>query len=256
MADITRVTNGYFGGRSLVQQSGSKGGARHVFVKFDDIKDDLVFPTFGGQVMNPFPGAAKIYAGDLMEFRTDEKSFKGKVYLLKTYEVVSASGTVVNVVRDGYHHIPFVGDTLMIAPDVIGGEGEAMSVTQVTKTSVNGKDVWAVKMSKSPTKTPAAGDVLVESDADGNMLVQRINAVAAWDYDFMWSEAADPTATDPEFEAARYFLTPTLRGTMYIHKMSPMPQCVLDLNISNIDGWFRVDALNKPVVIPPSTTTD
>ena len=88
---ISQSSNGYFGGRSLVQKKGSKGGARNVFVKLDDIKDDLVFPTFGGQVMNPFPGAAKIYAGDLMEFRTEEDGLKGKVYILKTYEVVSAS---------------------------------------------------------------------------------------------------------------------------------------------------------------------
>ena len=85
MANIYQATDGFFGGRSLVQQSGSKGGARHVFVKIDDIKDDLVFPTGGGQVMNPFPGAAKIYAGDLMEFRTDDNGLKGKVYILKTY---------------------------------------------------------------------------------------------------------------------------------------------------------------------------
>lgn len=253
MADITRLKNGYFGGRSLVQQSGSKGGARHVFVKFDDIKDDLVFPTFGGQVMNPFPGAAKIYAGDLMEFRTDEKSFKGKVYILKTYKVVSVSGSTVNIVRDGYHHKPFVGDKIGLAPSVIGGTMTAKVVNKVQATTVSGQDVWALTMASALTGLKA-GDVLVEADADGKMMVKKINAVAAWDYDFMWSEAADPTASDPEFEAARYFLTPTLRGTMYIHKMSPMPQCVLDLNISNITGWFRVDALNKPVVIPSNTT--
>jgi hypothetical protein len=27
---------------------------------------------------------------------------------------------------------------------------------------------------------------------------------------------------------------------MYIHKMSPMPQCVLALNRSNVNGWFKV----------------
>lgn len=248
MATITKAAGGYFGGRSLVQQSGNKGGARHVFVKFDDIKDDLVFPTFGGQVMNPFPGAAKIYAGDLMEFRTDDNGLKGKVYILKTYEVVSydAAGKVVNVVRDGYHHIPFVGDTLTIAPSTIGGTGEKLTVVAKTATTTSdGKDVWALTLSTAATTAPKAGDILVESDADGKMLVKNINAVAAWDYDFMWSEAADPTAVDPDFEAARYFLTPTLRGTMYLKRMSPLPQCVKDLNIANINGWFRIDALNK-----------
>jgi hypothetical protein len=247
MANITKMAGGYFGGRSLVQQTGTKGGARHVFVKFDDIKDDLVFPTFGGQVMNPFPGAAKLFAGDLMEFRTETDGLKGKVWILKTYEVVSASGTTVNIVRDGYHHIPFVSDVLTVAPETIGGTGAAMTVVAVTKTKVDTQDVWALTLSAAPTTAPAKGDILVECDSTGKMLVKNINACAAWDYDFMWSQAADPTDED-EFEAARYFLTPTLRGTIYESRMSPMPKCVKDLNISNINGWFRFDALNKPNV--------
>ena len=248
MANIYQATDGYFGGRSLVQQSGSKGGARHVFVKIDDIKDDLVFPTGGGQVMNPFPGAAKIYAGDLMEFRTDDNGLKGKVYILKTYEVVAydASHKKLSIKRSGYHHIPFVGDTLTVAPSTIGGTGEKLEVVgrTATKTS-DGTDVWELTLSAAATTAPKKGDILVESDADGKMLVKNINAVAAWDYDFMYSESADPTASDPDFEAARYFLTPSLRGTMYINRMSPIPACVKALNIANINGWFRVDALNK-----------
>ena len=253
MANINQAANGYFGGRSLVQQSGSKGGARHVFVKFDDIKDDLVFPTGGGQVMNPFPGVAKIYAGDLMEFRTDENGLKGKVYILKTYEAaVASTAKVITLVRDGYHHIPFVGDVLMVAPSAIGGKGKITNVVAVTKKNdSNGNPVW--ELTVDTALTIAKGDILVEgtalaeTDSSGNtgtMLVGNINAVAAWDYDFMWSEAADPT-DDDEFDAARYFLTPTLRGTMYIKKMSPMPDCVKALNIANINGWFRIDALNK-----------
>ena len=65
------------------------------------------------------------------------------------------------------------------------------------------------------------------------------------DYDFMWSESADPANPDPVFDAARYMLTPALRGTMYMSKMSVLPECVKNLNICNINGWFRVDALNK-----------
>lgn len=244
MANTYQAADGYFAGRSLVQQSGSRGGARHVFVKLDDIKDDLVFPTFGGQVMNPFPGTAKIFAGDLVEFRTEADGLKGKLYILKTYEVVSASGTTVNIVRDGFHHKPFVGDILTIAPATIGGKGEALKVTGVKKGVVSEKDVWVLTLSAAPTTAPTAGKILVESDATGNMIVKNINAVAACDYDFLWSEAAD-TTNDDDFEAARYFFTPSLRGTMYESKMSPIPDCVKALNISNINGWFRVDALNK-----------
>lgn len=256
MANITKAAGGYFGGRSLVQQSGQKGGARHVFVKFDDIKDDLIFPTFGGQVKNPFVGAAKLYAGDLMWFKTQEDGLKGEVWLLKTYEAAAAStAKVITLVRDGYHHIPFVGDVLMVAPSTIGGKGKITTVVAVTKKNdTNGNAVW--ELTVDTALTIAKGDILVEgvalesADSDGNtgeMLIKNVNACAAWDYDFMWSQSADP-ADEDEFEAARYFLTPTLRATIYESRMSPMPKCVKDLNISNINGWFRLDALNKPTV--------
>lgn len=246
MAEIIKETGGYFGGRSLVQQGTTLGGARHVFYKVSKIKDELVHPTGGGQLMNPFPGAAKLYAGDLFEYRCDDKVENPKIFALKTYKVVSVSGTTVNIERTGYSHRPFVGDKIGVAPDTIGGAMTAATVTAVAKTTASNKDVWALTMSAalSGAKTD---DVLVEADADSNMLVKRINAVAPWDYDFMFSEAANPTDTN-EFEAARYFLTPVLGGEMYIYRMSPLPKCVLDLNISNIQGVFKVDAFYKPLM--------
>lgn len=246
MAEITRVQDGYFGGRSLVQQSGSRGGARHVFYKIDDIKDDLVHPTGGGLVKNPFKGAAKLYAGDLMEYRVNEKVELPEIFILKTFKVVAVSGTTVSIARDGYSHIPFVGDTIGVAPSAIGGTMTAKTVVARTATTeTDGTKVW--KLTFDAAITANKGDILVEADDNGKMLVKRINAVAPWDYDFMWSESADPD-DQSDFEAARYFLTPALRGTMYIHRMSPMPKCVLDLNIMNIEGLFRVDAFNKPKV--------
>lgn len=249
MAQITRIDGGYFAGRSLVQQTGTRGGARHVFYKIDDLKDDLVTPPLGGQVMNPFPRAAKFYAGDLMEYRVNEKAELPEIYLLKTYEVHSVSGTTINIVRSGYRHLPCIGDNIGVAPDEIGGAMIAKTITAVTQTkAADGTPIWACTFSTA-IQGVNTGDILTEAGSDGNMVVKRINAVAAWDYDFMWSEAADPS-DQYEFEKARYFLTPDLRGTMYIFRMSPMPQCVLDLNISNIEGVFRVDAFNKPVVVP------
>lgn len=246
MAEIYRETKGYFGGRSLVQQSGTIGGARHVFYKVSKIKDELVHPTGGGQLMNPFPGAAKLYAGDLFEYVCDSKVENPKIYALKTYKVVSVSDSTVNIERTPYSHRPFIGDVIGKAPERIGGTMTAKKVTAVTKTTANNKDVWALTMEDALTDL-AADDVLVESGSDGKMLIKRINAVAPWDYDFQWSEAADPTDTD-EFEQARYFLTPVLGGEMYIHRMSVMPQCVLDLNLSNITGVFKVDAFHKPMM--------
>lgn len=253
MAQVIKEAAGVFLGKTLVQQSGNIGGAKHVFVRFDDNYGDLVPLPFGGQVMNPFKGAGRFYAGDLIDMEYDERTESPKLYLLKTYEVLSSSGKTVNIKRDGYRHIPYAGDILMIAPDEIGGSGEALTVTAVSKTTVSGTDVWALTLSKTPTTAPAEGDILTEADKDGNMLVKNINAVAPCDYDFLFNPAA--TAGDEEdFEGARYFFTPAAGGTMYAYKMSPIPECVKKLNIANYNGWFRVDARNKPAVLQVKET--
>lgn len=237
--------NGYFAGRARIQQSSKLGGSRNVFVKLQGEKNELVFPTFGGRVMNPFKGRAKLYAGDLVEFRTDDHGVKPQLFILKTYEVVSATGTTVNIVRDGYHHIPFVGDFLMVAPDEIGGTGTAVTVTAVAKKKVGNDDVW--ELTTSAALTAKKGDVLVEGEANGStqMLVKNINAVCPCDYDFRFEQVADPTANDVDWDAADYDFAPALGGRMYLWKMSPMPACVKALNQSKVNGWFLIGETAK-----------
>lgn len=246
---VTSVDYGYFRGRVLVQKSGSIGGYKSVFVKLKELHNELVYPTFGGIIMNPFKGRAKFFAGDLLEFRTNDKGVRPEVYILKTFKVVSASGTTVNVLRDGYLHKPFVGDVLMKAPNVIGGTGTAATVTAVTPTTVTVSnvtyDVYA--LTTSTALTLAKDDILVEAEEAGsnkNMLVKNINAVADCDADMMFDEVADTSkigTDDEDYVDARYLYTPALGGLMYTHKMSPMPQCVLNLNRSNVNGWFKVN---------------
>lgn len=241
MQTIDNLT-GVFLGRTLIQQKGEIGGSRYVFVKLQGQKNDLVFPTFGGKLMNPFKGAAKIYAGDLFEYRTNDEGLKPEIYILKTYKVKSYSGTTAKIYRDGYKHIPFVGDVLMKAPDTIGGQGgAAYDVTKVVASTDGGDNVWEVTFSTT-LGSLSADDILVEAEeanATGTMLVKAINAVAPYDYDFLYYPAA--TDNNDDFEKARYYLTPALGGTMYVNKMSPMPKCVLDLNKCNINGWFKVE---------------
>ena len=229
---------GVFRGRKLVQTSGEIGGARSVFVKVKGIKNELVYPTFGGKIMNAPKGTGfKFYAGDLFEFRTDENGVKPEVYLLKTYLVESVSGNVVNIVNDGYKHKPFVGDKLGVAPAEIGGEMTAATITKVENAKVGDVKVWACTFSS--TISASEGAVLVEADNDNTMLVKSINAVA--DCDGLMADAA---ATDEnDFEGARYYYTPALGGIMYTNKMSPMPACVLKLNESKINGWFQIQAI-------------
>lgn len=228
---------GYFRGRKTIQRSATVGGARSVFVKLQGNKNELVYPTFGGYIKNPFKGAAKLFAGDLIEYRTDENGLNPEIYILKTYKVVSVSGSTVNILNDGYKHIPFVGDKIGVAPEEVGGAVDAVTVTAVTESEVGGKKVWAV--TTSGTLTASADDVLVEADEDGNMIVKKINAVAPTDLDMFDA----PATGDEDFDGARYSYTPALGGIMYTNKMSPLPECVKKLNKSNINGWFQIQSV-------------
>jgi hypothetical protein len=188
--------------------------------------------------MNAPKGAPfKFFAGDLVEYRTDANGVNPEIYILKTYKVVSVNGTTVNILNDGFKHVPFVGDKIGVAPEEIGGEMTAVTVTAVKNAEVGGKKVWAV--TTSAALTTKADDVLVEADADGNMLIKNINAVCPTDLDMF-----DAAATgDEDFDGARYSYTPALGGIMYINKMSPMPACVLKLNKVNVNGWYQVQTI-------------
>ena len=90
---------GYFRGRKTIQRSATVGGARSVFVKLQGNKNELVYPTFGGYIKNPFKGAAKIFAGDLMEYRTDENGLKIE------YRAISDKDTVCNLTNHSYFNL-------------------------------------------------------------------------------------------------------------------------------------------------------
>ena len=228
---------GAFRGRKLIQRRGEVGGAKSVFVKLQGIKNELVYPTFGGRIMNPFKGAAKLFAGDLCEYRTNDKGVKPEIYILKTYLVESASGTTVNIVKDGYKHIPFVGDKIGVAPKELGGEMTAVTINAVTAAKVGEVDVW--KLTVSASLTASKGDVLVEAGSDNKMVVKAINGVIDADCDMLDA----PATGDEDFDGARYMYTPALGGIMYTHKMSPMPACVKELNIAKINGWFQIQSV-------------
>lgn len=235
---ISETQYGAFRGRKLIQQSGTIGGSKSVFVKLKGIKNELVYPPLGGKIMNPPKGSGfKMFAGDLAWLKYDDNGTKGEIYLLKTYLVhsVSTDKLTVNIVRDGYKHIPFVGDKLGVAPASIGGTMTAVTITAVSKTKdTDGTPVWACTVSAE--FTTKKDDILVEADADGKMLVKEINGVLDCDIDLL-----DPGASGADdFEGARYHYVPAIGGIMYTNKMSPMPACVKALNKSKFNGWFQV----------------
>ena len=254
---------GHFRGLGLIQKYGEVGGYRNVFVNLAGNHDDMVYPHFGGKVMNPPKGRAKMWAGDLLEYRpkTGSDNLDPEIYILRTFKVadtVSAS-TTVYIERDEFRHKPFVGDVLMVAPAVIGGTGTAVTVSAVaaTTTTIDTATVNVWQLTISSALSIDKGAILVEAEEAGSnkaMLVKNINGVFDCDTDFIEDENISDIAvtrdvssgeitavTDSDFYKARYQYTPALGGLMWIYKMSPMPQCVLDLNMCNIPGWFHVD---------------
>ena len=232
---------GAFRGRKLIQRRGEIGGAKSVFVKLQGIKNELVYPTFGGMIKNPFKGAAKMFAGDLCEYRTNDKGVNPEIYLLKTYEVakVDTNAAIVYIVRDKFKHIPFVGDKLGVAPASIGGAIATNAVVSAVEPTVDsGKDVWKLTFASALTGA-AAGNILVEVGTDNKMLVKDVNAVIDADCDMFNA----PATGDDDFDGARYFYTPALGGIMYTHKMSSVPDCVKAKNISHINGWFQIQSV-------------
>lgn len=238
--------SGHFAGSVLAQARGEIGGHRHVLVGLLGDKGGVMYGIHGGILKNPFPGMAKMYAGDLIEYKTD-----GTCLLLKTYEVAKATTAATDTViyissgkceqGEVFRHIPFVGDILMVAPDEIDGTGTAVTVTAVEKTfSTDGRqDGWKVTLSAT-LGSLAKGDVLVEAAEPGSgkkAMVTSPNCYLDKDYDMIF----DPSTGDDDFDGARYLFTPVLmmgREFAYINRMQPLPASVKALNRSKVDGWY------------------
>lgn len=252
---VTQKMNGVFLGRARVATKKTNGSARNIDVDFQGLKNNLVYVLWGGVLANPFPGAAKLYEGDMFYQELDDKAQHPKLYALKVYEAAAAStAKTIKLLRDEFRHKIFVGDTIMVEPATIGGKGKITNVTAVTpKTDTDGSQIWEITVDTA--LTIAKGDILVEgkalesADTDGNtgeMLVKDINCFAPQDYDFVFEPVADPEDVD-DFENAEYQLTPVIGVLGLIHKMNPIPKCVLKLNQSRFNGIFAFNALNATV---------
>lgn len=246
---LQKTTGGVFLGRARIARKYANGSGRFISVDFQGLKNDLVYVLWGGILQNPFPGRAKLYEGDMFWQELDDKAENPKLYCLKTYEAAKAStAKTLTLVRDGYHHIPFPGDTLMVEPEEIGGAGTVANVTQVTATTdTDGNKVWELTLDTA--LTVAKGDILVEGvvgEKGGEMLVKDINCFAPNDYDFVFEPVADPDDVE-NYDDAEYELTPVVGVLGFIHRMSPIPKCVLKLNQSRYKGVFAFNALHATV---------
>lgn len=242
---FTRQANGgaVFTGRTLIQAHGSIGGHKNVFVKLvKGSKDALCYPTTGGILKNPFKGRAKIYAGDLIEYTPNINNTTGaEVKILKFYEAAkeaTSSDVTIKIVRDGYSHIPFVGDNIMVGQKDFTTKAKAVSVTRVEKSTETGLDVWILTLSDTLGVTIKKGDILVEAAGTGASVLPMVtnpNSYADKDMDFLYD------ANMEGVDELEYMLTPALAQedtVIDLVAIGNLPPAVLALNKSRVKTWF------------------
>lgn len=242
---FTRQANGgaVFTGRTLIQAHGSIGGHKNVFVKLvKGSKDALCYPTTGGILKNPFKGRAKIYAGDLIEYTPNINNTTGaEVKILKFYELAkdaTNTDTTIKLVRDGYHHIPFVGDTIMVGQKDFTTKALGVTITAVEKGTEGTADVWNVTLSATLAVALKQGNILVEAEKAGasvSPMVTNPNAYADKDMDFLYD------ANMEGLDDLQYMLTPALAQedtVIDLVAIGNLPPAVLALNKSRVKTWF------------------
>ena len=242
---FTRQANGgaVFTGRTLIQAHGSIGGHKNVFVKLvKGSKDALCYPTTGGILKNPFKGRAKIYAGDLIEYTPNINNTTGaEVKILKFYEAAkeaTSSDVTIKIVRDGYSHIPFVGDNIMVGQKDFTTKAKAVSVTRVEKSTETGVDVWILTLSETLGVTIKKGDILVEAAGTGSSVLPMVtnpNSYADKDMDFLYDVNMEGV------DELEYMLTPALAQedtVIDLVAIGNLPPAVLALNKSRVKTWF------------------
>ena len=242
---FTRQANGgaVFTGRTLIQAHGSIGGHKNVFVKLvKGSKDALCYPTTGGILKNPFKGRAKIYAGDLIEYTPNINNTTGaEVKILKFYEAAkeaTSSDVTIKIVRDGYSHIPFVGDNIMVGQKDFTTKAKAVSVTRVEKSTETGVDVWILTLSETLGVTIKKGDILVEAAGTGASVLPMVtnpNSYADKDMDFPYDVNMEGV------DELEYMLTPALAQedtVIDLVAIGNLPPAVLALNKSRVKTWF------------------
>lgn len=242
---VIQKQGGVFLGRARVANKYENGGARHATAEIQGIKNNQVWAPFGGILLNPFPGAAKLYECDPLYIEYDDKGENPKLYCIKTYlAAADSSAKTLYLVRDGFKHKVFPGDTLMVDPKEFGGAGTVANVTVVKATTdTDGNKVWEVTLDGN--LTVKKGDVLVEGISDaadgkagaGKWLINGCNGWTPCDMDFVYEPVADP-ADEDNFDDAEYGFTPMAGVCAYTHKMSPLPEAILKLNRCLWNGIF------------------
>ena len=204
-------------------------GGRAVWVK-DSNGEDRRNVLLGGTILNPNKDFSHLWAAQLVEY------IPGKgCYIFRSFEVVSASGTAINIKGDGYSDAPEVGMLLMVAPNNVATTGQSAKVTAVEYNAAT--QIFAVTVDTS-LGAIAKGTILVEAkgtaaNAKAEVLVANPNTFVEADRDLLPTEGYG-------IENANYSISTVYDKQAWIDRMQPLPDYVLAKNRSYIKGIFWI----------------
>lgn len=235
---------------TIIQTEGAVGGTRYVFEQLEAlVKNALVHPPIGGKLANPFKGPAKIYAGDLIEHDLGLAKGDGgpgaTIKVLKAYAVAKATtadtDTDIYIVRNGFVHIPFVGDTIMVGQKDFATEAKGVTVTAVEATTdTTAGDVWKLTLSEALGDLKV-DDVLVEASAAGASVLPMVtnpNCFAPCDNDLPFFDAGGDKWHKPRTNINFCMLNSDC--VMWLDRMGPVPPAVKAMNKSLYPEFWHI----------------
>lgn len=241
-------------------------GGKWVWVK-DSNGEQRNNVLLGGTILNPKKGFDHLYAAQLVQYTPAEGCLIFRSF--KTKADIAANGTTVIVEADGYSDAPEVGMYVMVAPDSLVVEtteyettessgtytttastttadytGTYAKITAVAYDAENEKFTLTLENKLSTSKIDA-GAILVEANAAADValdnptgvckvLVPNPNTFIEADRDLL------PTDGYGIANTANYSISTVYNKQAWIARMQPLPQYVLDMNRSYIDGIFWI----------------
>jgi hypothetical protein len=209
-------------------------GGKWVWVK-DSNGESRKNVLLGGTILNPKKGFDHLYAAQLVQYTPSVGMLIFRSFGVKT-ATAAATDTTIYLNGDGYGDAPEVGMLIMKAPSAATGKGQSALVTNVVYDEAN--EQFAVTLSVA-LGTLAAGDILVEAageeaSANASVLVPKPNTFVEADRDLMPTEGYGISGT------ANYSISTVYDKQAWIQRMQPLPQYVLAMNRSYIDGIFWI----------------
>ena len=209
-------------------------GGKWVWVK-DSNGESRKNVLLGGTILNPKKGFDHLYAAQLVQYTPSVGCLIFRSFGVKT-ATAAATDTTIYINGDGYGDAPEVGMLIMKAPSAATGKGQSALVTNVVYDEAN--EQFAVTLSVA-LGALAAGDILVEAageeaSATASVLVPKPNTFVEADRDLMPTEGYGLNGT------ANYSLSTVYDKQAWIQRMQPLPQYVLAMNRSYIDGIFWI----------------